>query len=146
MAAKLERTGGCLCGAVRFEVTLASEDFHICHCGMCRKWAGGPLMALACTGGAKFTDKSGLAWYQGSKWAERGFCSKCGSSLFWRLAEDHDAMLVVAVESLDDAGGLSLHQHIYVDAKPAHYDFADDRPRLTEAEFLASIGITPGVG
>ena len=144
MAERQNRTGGCLCGAVRFEVALASEKFHVCHCGMCRKWSGGPLMAVPCQGGATFTKQDGLAWYRGSKWAERGFCAQCGTSLFWRLAEDPDAMFIVAVESLDDASDLTLEQHIYIDAKPDRYDFADNRPRLTEAEFLAEIGATPG--
>ncbi len=144
MAEKKTRSGGCLCGAVRFEVALTEEKFHVCHCGMCRKWSAGPFMALSCQGGAKFTKQEGLAWYRSSKWAERGFCAQCGTSLFYRLAENPDAMFVVAVESLDDAGELPLAQHIYVDSKPDRYDFADKQPRLTEAEFLAQIGVAPG--
>lgn len=138
------RSGGCLCGAVRFEVSLDEKKFNVCHCGMCRKWSAGPFMSVHCPGGGTFTKKDGLAWYRGSKWAERGFCAKCGTSLFWRLAENPDAMLVVAVDAFDDADDLTLDRHIYIDAKPARYDFADDRPRITEAELLAELGITPG--
>jgi len=129
---------------VRFEVALIEEKFHVCHCGMCRKWSAGPFMGVSCQAPGTITKKDGLAWYRGSKWAERGFCAQCGASLFYRLAENHEAMLVVAVEALDDVSDLTLAQHIYVDSKPDRYDFADDRPRLTEAEFLAQIGVTPG--
>ena len=144
MAKNQTRSGGCLCGAVRFEATVPSPTFNVCHCGMCRKWSAGPFMAVHCLGGGSFTKKDGLAWYRGSPWAERGFCNRCGSSLFYRLADDHDAMLVVAAEAFDNPDDLTLEKHIYIDSKPTRYDFADDRPRLTEAEFLASIGVVPG--
>ena len=144
MTSDQRRTGGCLCGAVRFEVTVPEATYSICHCAMCRRWSAGPYMSVHCPGDATFPNDEGLAWYRGSKWAERGFCNKCGSSLFYRLAENPGALLVVAVDAIDDADDVTLDRHIYVDAKPARYDFADDRPRLTEAEVLAEIGVTPG--
>ena len=144
MTSDQRRTGGCLCGGVRFEVAVLERTYGICHCGMCRRWSAGPYMSAHCAGDATFTNDEGLAWYRGSKWGERGFCKKCGSSLFWRLAGDPDAMLAVAVDALDEADDLTLDRHIYIDAKPARYDFADDRPRVTEAELLAELGVTPG--
>lgn len=141
-----KRTGGCLCGAVRFEIAVPEPKFNICHCGMCRKWGAGPFMAVHCHGEASFSKDEGLAWYRGSKWAERGFCQRCGTSLFWRLAEDHAAMTVVSAEALDEPGDLTLERHIYIDAKPARYDFVGDQPRITEAELMAELGITPGEG
>lgn len=144
MTADKVRHGGCLCGAVRFEVSPVKKSFTICHCGTCRKWSAGPFMSVHCKGGGTFTKKDGLTWYRSSTWAERGFCARCGSNLFYRLAENPDAMLTVAVDAFDDADDLTLARHFYIDAKPARYDFADDRPRLTEAELLAELGITPG--
>lgn len=138
------RPGGCLCGAVRFEVRVPSPIYSICHCGMCRRWGAGPLMSLHVDGSPAFTAGDELVtWYRGSAWGERGFCATCGSSLFWRLAEQPDTLTVVAVDALDDASDFTLHRHIYVDAQPARYAFGDDRPRLTEAEVLAEIGIEP---
>lgn len=140
------RAGGCLCGAVRFEIAVPEATYNICHCGMCRRWGAGPFMGVHCAGAPSFAKDEGLAWYRGSKWAERGFCQRCGTSLFWRLAEDPGAMTVVSSEALDDAGDLALGRHIYIDAKPPYYDFADDRPRVTEAKLMAELGITPGGG
>ena len=143
MASNQIRSGGCLCGAVRFEIPVPEAKFNVCHCGMCRRWAAGPFFAVHCPAQANFTKESGLTWYRSSKWGERGFCGRCGTSLFWRLAGDPTAMLAVSAEAFDDADDLSLDRHIYIDAKPARYAFADDRPRLTEAQCLAEIGVTP---
>ena len=140
------RTGRCLCGSVAFSVSVPDPTYSICHCGNCRRWGGGPLMSVHCPGDVEFQKDEGLAWYRSSPWAERGFCNTCGSSLFWRLAEDHASMLIVAVDALEEAGDIALHRHIYIDAKPDRYDFADDRPRITEAELMAELGIPEGGG
>lgn len=144
MAENSKKAGGCLCGAVRFEVNPEKNEFDICHCGMCRKWSAGPFMAVHCTDGMSLIEDSGLAWYQGSEWAQRGFCSKCGTSLFWRLSADPDAMLSVSVEALEDAEEFALGRHIYVDAQPPRYEFSGKNPRVTEAELMVELGIVPG--
>jgi hypothetical protein len=135
-----------LCGAVRFEVEVPKAEYAMCHCGMCRRWSAGPFMSVHCPGPGRFTNDEGLAWYQGMPWAERGFCKKCGTSLFWRLAADPDREIVVSVEAFDEADDFTLDRHIYIDAKPARYDFADDRPRITEAELMKELGIELGEG
>ena len=136
------RAGGCLCGAVRFEVEVPDPRFSLCHCGMCRRWSAGPFMTVHSPGPWRFVEAAGLAWYRGSQWAERGFCKTCGSSLFWRLAEQPDRMLIVSVEALDEASDITLNRHIYVDAQPDRYAFDDDRPRITEAQLMAELGLT----
>ena len=103
-------------------------------------------MSVHCPGDAEFEDPDAVGWYRSSPWAERGFCKTCGSSLFWRMAEDHRAMLIVSVDSLDDAKDIKLHRHIYIDAKPDRYEFADDQPRITEKELMIELGIEPPPG
>lgn len=141
--AENRRAGGCLCGAVRFEATVPEAVFGICHCDMCRKWCSGPFEAVHCEGPVEFQAQDALAWYRSSQWGERGFCGTCGTNLFWRMAEEPDGMLGVSVEAFDEKEDFTLQQHIYIDRKPARYDFADDCRRLTEAEFLAEIGAVP---
>lgn len=109
---------------------------------MCRKWAGGPFEGAHCSD-LKLETNDGLSWYRSSKWAERGFCGRCGTNLFWRFADKSQDGMAFSVEALDDNDDLTLSRHIYIDSKPARYDFADNRPRLTEAEFLAELGIEP---
>ena len=138
-----KRSGSCLCGSVRFEVSVPDPRLGVCHCGMCRRWSAGPFFAVHSPEAATFQQEGELSWYQASPWAERGFCRKCGSSLFYRLVEQRDGMVIVSAEALDDTSGLALGQHIYLDSKPGYYEFADDCPRLTEQEFLAAMGVAP---
>ena len=142
-----ETTGGrmrgrCLCSAVEFEVDVPERTYSICHCGLCRRWSGGPLMSVHCPAPkTEWLNDEGLTWYQGTPWAQRGFCSNCGSSLFWRLAQEPEGMLIVSVDALEGAGDFTLDRHIYSDARPDRYDFADDCPRVTEAELMKELGL-----
>ncbi len=134
--------GQCLCGAVEFAVDVPERTYSVCHCGLCRRWSGGPLMSVHCPApDTEWLNDEGLTWFQGTPWAQRGFCSRCGSSLFWRLTEQPEGMLIVSIDALNDATGFQLDRHIYSDAKPDRYDFADDRPRVTEAELMKELGL-----
>lgn len=141
MANSARATGGCLCGKVRFEVGVPEKKFSLCHCGMCRRWTSGPFQSVHCDGDIAFAEDEGLAWYRGSPWAERGFCKACGTILFWRFTEAPEREIAVSVASFDGQDGWKIDRHIFTDAMPGYYDFADDRPRLTEAELMKELGI-----
>lgn len=132
----IERTGRCLCGTVTVRATL-EPHFGACHCGMCRRWGGGPLLAADC-GDAAF-EGGEIARFQSSDWAERAFCARCGTHLFYYLVPAQ--RYIVPLGLFDDQTGLAFDDEIYIDRKPDCYDFAGERKRLTEAEFLASMGI-----
>lgn len=128
--------GQCLCGSVKFTLQLLQSAVHVCHCGMCRKWgAGGPAITADCTNVAFDVDE-GLAWYDSSEWAQRGFCQRCGSSLFYRMKDESVTYMNVSVAVLERSDDIVIQDHIYVDHKPPYYDFADNCPRLTEKETL----------
>lgn len=129
--------GSCGCKAVCFEVKLKTPDFVVCHCSMCRKQNGGPQMAVQAEALPNFSVDEALRWYKSSGVGERGFCSACGTNLFWRAAENPEEVFMISIGALDDAESLQIGAHIFIDGKPAYYDFKDDCPRLTEAEFLA---------
>ena len=129
------RAGGCLCGAVRFRATLSALHADACHCGMCRRWAGGSFMTAHCET-LEIEDKSALGVYESSEWGQREFCKTCGSSLFWRMRGER-GFAAVAVQTLDDLSGFEFTEEIFIDNKPALYAFAGDRPRLTGAEVIA---------
>jgi hypothetical protein len=121
-------TGGCLCGAVRYRLNAPLRGIVVCHCGQCLGWHGhagaytaAPREALELLAGDE------LAWYRSSDTAQRGFCRRCGSSLFWQ-ADGRDSVSVTA-GTLDDTAGLRLAAHIFV-ADLAPYDLiADELPR-----------------
>lgn len=134
----LDRDGACLCGSVGFKVRLKSTNAHVCHCGMCRKCgSGGPAITIDCDADVSFVNTQDFRWYKSSDWAQRGFCAKCGSSLFYKLEMEDSEYMNVSVSALHSDAGIVLKDHIYIDSKPTYYDFADDCPRLTEAELLA---------
>lgn len=134
-----EITGKCLCGAVEFSVDAVDPHHHACHCDMCRRWAGGPLLAATVTN-IRFRGGENLRRYASSDWAERGFCGICGANLFYRLIEADSYYVPVGV--FDDQQAFSMIGEIFYDAKPPGYAFAGDHPRLTEAETLAKFGIS----
>jgi hypothetical protein len=129
--------GKCLCGSVQFSV----EDVHeidVCHCTMCRKWNGGPFVGADIRGSVTFQAEDTLTWYASSEWAKRGFCNKCGASLFYKLNEQDDFWSISA-GLFDLPKGLSVGKEIFVDEKPDYYNFSGDQPRYTGPEFLAMI-------
>ena len=130
--------GSCLCGAVRFAAEAVETHIHSCHCSMCRNWTGGPMFGVQANNVA-LEGEEHLGCYSSSDWAERGFCKECGTSLFYRMKED-PSQYFICMGSFDDPEQFKLTGEIYVDEKPSGYDFAGDHPRLTGAEFLASIG------
>ena len=79
--------GGCLCGDVRFNATLPSKWVAHCHCTLCRRAHGAAFVTwvgMDATRCAIEDPWSRLQWYESSAGAERGFCSHCGSMLFFR--------------------------------------------------------------
>lgn len=134
MAGKTAYSGGCLCGAVRFTVTPVREKFGVCHCATCRKWASGPYFAIGCGRDVEFEDKSDLATYASSQWAERGFCRKCGSSLFYRLRDSgHYQMALGALDTIDD---LKFTSQVFIDEKPDVYEFANETRKMTGRQVI----------
>ena len=129
-------TGGCLCGAVRFTAAPPNRDVGACHCGMCRKWTAGPFLALECGATVKLEDATNLGVYRSSDWAERCFCNKCGTALFYRLVgKDFHA---VSAEAFDDRTDFSFTSQIFIDEKPAYYDFANATKAMTGPEVFAA--------
>ena len=89
-----ERTGGCLCGAVRYVVR--GEPFHVgrCHCGDCRKESGSAYTIYGQWRLDAFELTGELATFQG-----RGFCATCGS----RIGDVYDDGVEIRLGSLDEA-------------------------------------------
>lgn len=129
--------GRCLCGAVAFTGIGEPGPVSCCHCRDCARWNGGPLMAVSFAGG--FHIEGPVRWYQSSEWGERGSCATCGSALFWRMRDG--SATNVSVGALDDPSAFGpIDSHIFIDSKPATYDFADDAPRLTAQEVWEKFG------
>ena len=120
--------GSCLCGAVMFEVEGDLPGPDACHCRQCRKHSGHyfastdvPRSAVTIHGEDKIT------WFRSSEKVRRGFCSICGSSLFWDPLF-HDR-IGLAMGAFDTPTGTRLAIHIFVADKGDYYDIADGLPQ-----------------
>ncbi len=141
MSTTFSGKGQCLCGAVTLTADAIKAHADACHCRMCRRWGGGPLLAVGCGSEVSFTGEEHIALYDSSEWAERGFCRRCGTHLFYRLKETRRYAIPAGL--LDDEDQLTLREQIFIDEKPAFYDFANDTRNLTGEEVFAEYGASP---
>jgi len=109
-------SGGCLCGAVRYEVRGPLRDVLVCHCVECRRWSGHLFAATAARReDVQLVEEGALRWVASpasESGAQHGFCSACGSSLFWDAPGRET--ISIAAGSLDEPTGLRTVAHVYV--------------------------------
>lgn len=121
-------TGQCSCGAVRFRTRGELRGVIYCHCTQCRRQTGHFLAATAAQDAdldVEGADK--LSWFQSSPEAKRGFCSVCGSGLFWKnAAKSYTSVLAGA---LDEPSGLVAESHIFAADKGSYYEILDGLPQ-----------------
>lgn len=131
------RSGGCLCGAIRFTARPEKAEMGVCHCGKCRRWSGGTFMAVDCGTSLEIEDESQLGVYVSSDWGERVFCKSCGSTLFWRMRDGSNT--VISAQAFDEPGDFLFASEIFTDEQPPNYAFANQTRRLTGPEFVALV-------
>lgn len=120
--------GSCLCGAVSFEVSGNLNSPDACHCTKCRKQSGHffastdvQRSALTIHGSDKIT------WFKSSEKVQRGFCSTCGSTLFWDpIFKDWTS---IAMGAFEKPTGTKMGKHIFVAEKGDYYDIGDGLPQ-----------------
>ena len=125
-------TGACLCKAVTFTADGAAPKFSACHCGMCRRWNGGAPYFAVGVASVAFTGGEHITRYESSSWAERGFCSRCGTHLFYFLKPVH--RYIMAMGCFDDTSQFTMSREMFIDRKPDGYALVGDHERWTEAE------------
>lgn len=126
----MSKTGGCLCGTVRYAVTGALRPVVACHCAQCRKSSGHHVAATSVLRG-DIEISGAVTWYQSSETARRGFCGTCGSNLFWDGA---GVNLSIFAGTLDGVTGLALIGHIFCADKGDYYELTDDLPKADGAD------------
>ncbi len=126
-------SGGCLCGAVRYNSTAAPTRCMICHCDDCKKHSGGPCLSFV------HFPKKGFTWttvepnkYRSSKYAKRGFCGECGSTISM-----HEEVLAdrvqVALGSLDNPNAVTPDDHVWCSSRVTWFEQADDLPKFDQS-------------
>lgn len=135
MTSTIQAKGSCLCGAVRIQADTMSTSAGACHCNTCRKWTGGPLMTVDCQQAVSFTGEENISVYNSSEWAERGFCAKCGSHLFYRLKQNQQYMMLVGL--FENEAELEFDHQVFIDQKPSYYAFSNQTKDMTGEELFA---------
>ena len=121
-------TGSCLCGSITFSIDGEAGPASVCHCGQCRKQAGGPWISVNVEE-ERFTLTSGatLSWFRSSDFALRGFCTSCGGLLFWKA--DGEGTISVGAGAIDPPTGAKATRHIFTGDKGDYYDIDGGLPQ-----------------
>ena len=126
-------TGGCLCGAVRYEVRATHRDGYYCHCRMCQLAFGNTRAAFINVRKDEVTwTAQAPTYYESSKIAQRGFCDRCGTPLsFEYLGSER---MDLSAGSLDDPGAFKPGEHFAIETRIAAWHADDGLPgqRLDE--------------
>lgn len=131
-------TGGCLCGAVRYQVRLPVLNAGYCHCRMCQRAAGAPAVAWLTVPRTAFAFTRGdPAVFRSSPRGLRRFCGACGTPLTFEFPEDmppdtpglHD--IDVTVASLDTPEAVPPDHHSWTSSRIGWFDTVDRLPRHT---------------
>jgi hypothetical protein len=106
-------SGGCHCGAVRYEVEGDPIHVALCHCSDCRKSSGAPMVAWAAFTEENFRVTQGEAVTHNSSGASmRSFCARCGSGLWFRNGEVLPGLVDIQSATLDNPEALPPGAHI----------------------------------
>ena len=124
-------TGGCLCGAVRFEVRGPPDTVGICHCRKCQRWTGTAFAVGVRFSRAQFRlTKGEPRFYRSSAIMQRGFCADCGSPLVEYVATEKDADGVwLSLGNFDDPSAFTPEHHFGVESQLPWVLFEDGLPR-----------------
>ncbi|HEX3209530.1 MAG TPA: GFA family protein [Geminicoccaceae bacterium] len=129
---KLPLEGGCLCGRMRYRIEGAPRDAGYCHCRMCQRAAGAPVVPWLTAARQEFAWTAGEpAVYASSPGAERLFCPACGSQLVFRALAEPET-LDVTLASLDDPAPIAPGHHIWTTSRIPWFETRDDLPRYPE--------------
>lgn len=125
----------CLCGAVKITAENINPKFTVCHCKTCRTWGSGPLFAVQCGTKVKIEGAKNVKSYDSSSWGSRGFCSECGTHLFFKIKETGEYNIPVGL--FENLEGLEMDLQYFSDARPSYYCFSNETKEMTKAEIMA---------
>lgn len=128
-----DHTGACLCGAGRYRVQGSLRPVIACHCKQCQRWSGHFVAATnAGRDGLSIDDGGALRWFESTPGIRRGFCGRCGSSLFWD--DSSTSSVSIMAGTLDPPTGLAVRSNIFVADKGDYYDVTDGLPQHAQDE------------
>ena len=92
-------------------------------------------MSVECSPDIEFDGTDNITVFNSSEWAERGFCNKCGSNLYYRLKGN--GVYYVLAGLFEDQSKFNFDHQVFIDEKPSYYDFKNETHNMTGAEVFA---------
>ena len=123
----IRRTGGCLCGAVRFETTGEPLNVRLCHCRQCQRAMGSPFFARALFPQSRIRITGATAGHATSPGLERRFCPACGCRIMASRTDGSRSGLALAL--FDDPDAFSPECHMFTAEKVGWLKLADGLPQ-----------------
>lgn len=129
--------GRCLCGAVTVVAGHLSDEISACFCDLCTRWGGGVQMGIdAPQDHVKVTGP--VKTHRSSTLAERAWCDTCGSAVWFRYVDGHDAGYFELSPGLfENAGGAALTRIVYADRAPDGFVLARGVTRVGQQQYEA---------
>ena len=119
-----------MCGAVRYRLDAEPFDAGYCHCLLCRRSAGAPVLAFATVPIQAFVLTEGEPRRRASsEIGERWFCGDCGTQLAMRVTDEPDPV-DFTLGSLDEPEAVAPGFHIWTARRIGWFETADDFPRF----------------
>lgn len=107
-------TGGCHCGAIRYEIAGEPINHLLCHCTDCQRASGAPMVGWIMVSDEHLTVTGEPAIYASSESARRYFCIQCGTSLFYSNEGLMPGRVDIQSATLDEPDSLPPHAHVQV--------------------------------
>ena len=130
----LKAKAQCLCGDIKIIANAINPKFTVCHCDSCRGWSGAPFFAVQCGSAVVIEGQDNIKEYDSSAWATRGFCSNCGTHLFYKLKGTGAYNMPVGIFS--DLNGIEMDMQYFSDQRPDYYCFSNQTKEMTRAEIM----------
>tara|TARA_B100001013_G_C24268003_1_gene307672 strand:+ start:100 stop:504 length:405 start_codon:yes stop_codon:yes gene_type:complete len=122
------RIAQCLCGGVKFKTKGKLRNVFNCHCSQCMKTHGNYASYTSCKEeNLKFLNKKTLKWYKSSRKAKRGFCKKCGASIFFKRI--NNKYISISAGMFKNPTGLSTEINIFIKGKLDYYAIDNKLPK-----------------
>ena len=125
---KHEMQGGCLCGAVRYRLESEPFDVGYCHCTICRRATGAPVVAFGTVPFGRFLVSGSPCRRRSTEFGERWFCRECGTQIAMHVDHQPDT-IDFTIGSLDDPELVRPQFHIFFGSRIEWFDSADRLPR-----------------
>ena len=129
MQKKSSKIAKCLCGGIKIKVKGKLGKVINCHCSQCRKTHGNYAAYTCCPEeNVTFISKKTLKWYQSSTFAKRGFCSRCGASMFCKTLKSKE--LDIAAGMFSNPTTMKTVSNIFTKGKLDYYKLDPNLPKF----------------